>query len=190
MEHFTSDLHFHHENILNFCPRPFSSVEEMNEALIQQWNEQVKPKDTVFHLGDFCFGKDKAENIEKIVKRLNGKIEFILGNHDQESHFENLLARFCNVRFVGHFKIISVNKKKITLCHYPMMLWKNSHHGSWSLHGHCHSSLEHPGRGLDVGYDNSIKVLGEYRFFNYGDLENYFKDREPWCPDHHNARTT
>ena len=53
---FTSDTHFGHENILKFCNRPFSSIEDHDLALINNWNSVIGNDDTVFHLGDFCFG--------------------------------------------------------------------------------------------------------------------------------------
>jgi calcineurin-like phosphoesterase family protein len=188
--YWTSDLHWHHARIQEFTGRPWN-VEDQTEALINIWNAQVKPGDTVYHLGDFCFGLNKAEAIPKIVKRLNGNIGFILGNHDTRAHYEQLKEMFGGrVLFVEDFKRIRVSKKEITLCHYPLVVWENSHHGKWSLHGHCHGSYEHPGRSLDVGLDNAIKVLGGYRLFTFDDLNNYFRDREPWMPDHHNVRTT
>lgn len=52
---FTSDTHFWHENIIKFCNRPFSSVEEMNDTIIENWNKVVGENDIVFHLGDFVF---------------------------------------------------------------------------------------------------------------------------------------
>ena len=56
---FIGDHHFFHKNILEYEPiaRPFASVEEMNEAMVERWNSVVKPYDKVYHLGDFCFGR-------------------------------------------------------------------------------------------------------------------------------------
>lgn len=83
-----SDTHFCHKNILKFVDKNgeffrgnrFSSVEEMNDCMYDNWNETVKPNDEVFHLGDLIMGKD--ENFVKRFKSLNGKKKLIVGNHD------------------------------------------------------------------------------------------------------------
>lgn len=75
----SSDSHFWHANVIKYCSRPFSSVEEMNEALIAAWNSVVKPGQRVAHLGDFALA---ARAVETIVPRLNGDIDLYLGNHD------------------------------------------------------------------------------------------------------------
>lgn len=84
---FTSDTHFGHRNIIQYTNRPFDSVEEMDEALISNWNKVVKPDDIVYHLGDVCVGSksagiDKLEYCKQIVSRLNGRKRLVLGNHD------------------------------------------------------------------------------------------------------------
>ena len=80
---FIGDTHFCHSNIITYCNRPFSSVDEMNEEIIKRWNSVVKKDDMVFHLGDFALcGKDK---IIEIGQRLNGRKFLILGNHDGAS---------------------------------------------------------------------------------------------------------
>ena len=76
----TSDNHFNHKNIIKYCDRPFDSVEEMNEAMIERWNETVSKDDVVLHLGDFC--KGNVWMIKQIRERLNGTIILIIGNHD------------------------------------------------------------------------------------------------------------
>lgn len=76
----TSDTHFNHVNIIKYCNRPFLSVEEMNEVIINNWNDVVPKGATVYHLGDFALG-DKSL-IPDLLNRLNGHIKFVMGNHD------------------------------------------------------------------------------------------------------------
>lgn len=77
-----SDTHFNHYNIVHKFGRvgEFQSVEEMNETLIDNWNNTVKPGDKVYHLGDFAFGP--KTDIPPLIKRLNGRKRLIIGNHD------------------------------------------------------------------------------------------------------------
>lgn len=56
--YYISDLHFGHYNIMRFDNRPFNSVEEMDKALIDNWNSVVSEGDTVYILGDFCWLKE------------------------------------------------------------------------------------------------------------------------------------
>ena len=78
--YFTSDTHFSHEAIIKYCCRPFKTVEKMDEALVKNWNEVVPEDGIVFHLGDVGFGQPKY--INDILRRLNGKIYLVIGNHD------------------------------------------------------------------------------------------------------------
>ena len=77
---FTSDTHFCHERVIDFVKRPFKDIEEMNDALVKNWNQRVKPEDSVFHLGDFVWG-DKR--FDEFMERLNGHIILVTGNHDR-----------------------------------------------------------------------------------------------------------
>jgi len=45
---------FSHRGIITYANRPFASMEEMDEVLVQRWNERVRPGDRVYHLGDFA----------------------------------------------------------------------------------------------------------------------------------------
>lgn len=141
MEYFTSDLHLGHENIIKLCNRPFSSVEEMDNFLIESFNRKVKKGDTVYILGDLIWENADAE---KYLKKLNGKKILITGNHDSKwlnkgdykSYFE-LITPYLEINSNGHL---------ITLCHYPMLEWKNSRkEGSSKLgylvYGHVHSNV-------------------------------------------------
>ena len=76
---FTSDTHFGHKNIINFCERPFKDTDEMDEFIINNWNSKINKDDIVFHLGDFAFASNKRW--QELICRLNGKIYLILGNH-------------------------------------------------------------------------------------------------------------
>ena len=77
-----SDTHFGHANIIEYCNRPFETVEEMDSYMINQWNKTVKDNDIVIHLGDFAFGT--GEEIRKYASQLNGKKILVQGNHDRK----------------------------------------------------------------------------------------------------------
>ena len=89
---FTADSHFCHDNIRGFCKRPFSSVEEMNSIIVDNWNSVIQSKDIVYHLGDFAFYKnDKEFNlVQEIFRELRGEKHFITGNHDKNKILEKL----------------------------------------------------------------------------------------------------
>ena len=146
---FTSDTHFGHEKIVGLCGRPFANVEEMDETLIKNWNAKVNKSEIVYHCGDFSLAKD-LKKIPQYVRRLNGQIHLIMGNHDQKR--AKFLSGFADVK---HYKEVKYNEQKIILCHYAFKTWNKSHHGSWNLHGHSHGSLprDYKAKQLDVGVD-------------------------------------
>ena len=136
---FTSDTHFWHENIIKFCNRPFSSIEEMNDTIIENWNKVVGKNDIVFHLGDFCFcGSDK---FKELIEKLNGRIYLILGNHDWK-----IIKNWHASKFEGVYQqlVIKVNGKKIYLNHFPFLCYAGTYYrfedAVWQLFGHVHSS--------------------------------------------------
>lgn len=136
---FTSDSHFGHANIIKFCNRPFTTVEEMDETLIKNWNERVQPDDIVFHLGDFAWGGSGVWNT--ILDRLNGHIHLILGNHDMKNLRQGYIAKFASVSFQ---KQIYIEDRCVYLNHYPFLCYGGAYrHGKdavWELFGHVHSS--------------------------------------------------
>lgn len=144
---FTSDNHYGHTNIINFCKRPFKNIYEMDEELTKRWNEVVKENDIVFCLGDFCFGGSKEWN-EKLDK-LNGKKYLIIGNHDEKNLRQGYLNKFEKVSYMMH---IYVDGQSIYLSHFPFLCFAGSYrekHSVWSLHGHVHSNPKIKG-GLDM----------------------------------------
>lgn len=153
---FTSDTHFLHENICILSDRPFDSVSEMTEHIVEVWNDRVKPDDLVYHLGDFAcsYGKKDAGAIDDLIRRLNGNKTLIIGNHDRKEVTEN--KRWARVERMHEIKIDlgGEHNQRIVLCHYPLRSWNQNHRGSWMLHGHCHGNLPDPGgKTIDVGVD-------------------------------------
>jgi len=156
--YFVADSHFFHENIIKYCLRPFSNAEEMNERLIENWNEVVTPDDVVYHLGDFAFGN--ALGVDRVMRRLNfAHMHFIKGNHDKTfldwyHNFGNdKLAR--KVTVYPHFLETKISGHKFTLCHYAMRVWNESHRGTYHLYGHSHGTLSDDPKSLsfDCGVD-------------------------------------
>lgn len=139
---FTSDTHFGHGKNFLFEPRGFSSVEEMDEAIIENWNNVVKPNDIVYHLGDTMLN-DNIHGLE-CFKRLNGQIFFIYGNHDTDTR-KNLLFTELSGKMLGgwYAYVIKHGKQSIYLSHYPTLTanYSSDRHFSQNvinLHAHTH----------------------------------------------------
>ena len=117
MIYLTSDLHFNHMNILKYEPesRPFSSIEEMNETIIQNWNEVVTANDTVYVLGDMAMGM--IEDAIPLIKRLNGKIILIRGNHDTKKRLEAFKEIGIEVYDIFY---LPYKGKYFIMCHFPI----------------------------------------------------------------------
>lgn len=151
---FISDTHFGHANIIKYCNRPFSSPEEMDEEMIKRWNSVVPKDGIVFHVGDFTF--KGRENIVEYRKRLNGKIYLVLGNHDREKDVKK--AGFESICDLLNVIILDDEmddgNQRVTMCHWPMISWNQSHRGAWNLFGHHHGSkVPIQWMQLDVGVD-------------------------------------
>ena len=127
---FISDTHFGHKNILEYEreARPFSSIEEMHEVMIENWNRVVGSQDIVYHLGDFAFGR---HNIQ-IAERLNGKKRLVMGNHDT----------YPTADYLKYFDKLYgvVFYERCILSHTPVH--PNGLGSRWMLnvHGHLHSN--------------------------------------------------
>ncbi len=161
MLYFISDIHFGHKAIIDQCLRSFSSIEEMDLTIIKNWNQKVNARDIIYILGDLIHKSEKPQ--EWYLDRLNGKKILIKGNHD-----EAMLQRVDPSRYfteVQDSKVIELHGHSVTLCHYPMLEWKNSRkYGSrklgYLIHGHTHvrvSPLYHTlfsqGNALNAGVD-------------------------------------
>lgn len=158
---FTADSHIGHRNIIKYCQRPFSDVEEMNKTLISNWNKVVGINDYVFHLGDFSVGG--AAEWTSLLDSLNGRIFLVLGNHDMNNVDQGFMRRFEDVSMQ---MLISIGKQRVYLNHYPFLCYGGAYRGTWQLFGHLHTSscmsgLDSPRAQMlfpgqyDVGVDNN-----------------------------------
>jgi calcineurin-like phosphoesterase family protein len=153
---FTSDSHFDHKNIIRLANRPFSTVDEMNNTMVEKWNSVVTDEDTVHHLGDFTLGD--IRHFKKWVNILNGNIRILPGSHDhlwlkdfKESERVKVIPPLVSLEFPEIMK--DGYPQVVVLCHYSMQVWDRSHYGAWHLFGHSHGSLKGIGRSFDVGVD-------------------------------------
>lgn len=132
-----SDTHFGHTNswakfkLADGSPmRPFSSNEEMDEAMVERWNAKVHPNDTVYHLGDVVINKKSLHH----VGRLNGKLRLIRGNHD--------IFKDQDYRDVGFEQIhgVKVFVDKFILSHIPLHPDSVTNRFRSCIHGHLHGN--------------------------------------------------
>lgn len=143
---FTSDLHLGHKNVIRYCNRPFTSVEEMDNTIITNWNNIISSTDEVYVLGDICFG----DKLNFYMNQLNGTKTLICGNHDRnrgqyKKYFKDV-KDLLTIKHEGNY---------VVLCHYAMRVWEKSHFNSWHCYGHSHGTLESWGKSYDVGVDNN-----------------------------------
>ena len=115
----TSDTHFCHDRAFVYEPRGFSCIADMNEAIVERWNSVLKPGDIVYHLGDVMLN-DNDKGME-YLKKLNGEIHLLRGNHDTNSRI-SLYAAAPNVVSTGDYAtVIKYGKYSFYLSHYPTL---------------------------------------------------------------------
>lgn len=168
---FTSDTHFGHANIIKYCNRPFKLLEKMDETLIRNWNERVKPIDTVIFAGDFCFTntKDSGEGTRKkyswYKEQLNGDKIFLQGNHDRNNKVKS------NVMSL----VVRLHKKDIFVTHRPSDIVFGY---DLYLVGHVHEKWKHKiindgerkyiliNVGVDVWNFKPVKIDEIFKYIN------------------------
>jgi calcineurin-like phosphoesterase family protein len=205
---FTSDTHYSHSNICSATTnwkdaedktRAFASLEEMNDAIVNNINDKVGEDDILFDLGDWSFGG--FENIEKFRKRIKCKnIHLILGNHDEHiernkndirrlftsvNHYVNLDLRRPSIKGKGQ-----IDRFKFILCHFPIASWDGMNDGVIHLHGHVHLPKHQRvgnGRSLDVGVDgNDLEPISLDEILDL--MKNQPIDKLSLPQDHHVKR--
>ena len=192
---YTSDLHFSHRNVIDYCHRPYKDIEEMDAAIIKQWNSQVKPEDEVYVLGDFGISKRKCLD-EKLVSSLNGKKYMILGNHDtgfarlhkgkntdsirnqyKKSGWESVSTRGTIILNNGQGCVLShLPSGSAEDGRYSEFKLNNIRKDLYHLHGHLHGHYRKKGRSIDVCFDAELKLLSE------DDIINIIEDERDFIP--------
>lgn len=148
---FTSDWHIGHGNVMTFDERPFENLKDMEEQLIQKWNNKVTDKDTVYCLGDMFWCDDiKAK---AIIKSLKGDKILIPGNHTKGIKNQENRKLF---KEIVDYKEINLDKTLIIMSHYPIFSWKGMRYGSIHLYGHLHNTQE------QRLYEQHIKMMRSY----------------------------
>lgn len=137
MNFYISDLHLGHYNIINLSHRPFKTAEEMDEAIIANWNSVVGPEDDVYISGDFSFKSGK--NPKKYLDRLNGKKHLIIGNHDG-SVLKDPVCRRCFVEIKDRMEVKDGNRM-VVIDHYPLVEWNGFYRGVVHFYGHIHNNV-------------------------------------------------
>lgn len=138
----TSDLHFNHDRVFVWGDRGFYNITEMNNAIVDRWNSVVGKDDTVYVLGDLMLGgPDAMDKGIDLIKRLNGHIRVVLGNHDTDTRIAAYKS-IENIESVSWAEMIKYRGRRFFLTHFPSetaTLESNPASCVINLHGHTHA---------------------------------------------------
>lgn len=168
---FTSDTHFNHFKIAEYCNRPFTSREEMNKALIENWNKVVPRDGIVIHCGDFMLNHSlkNEKDYDKIANKLNGTIFLVRGNHDIIRLRDNYQTEN-HIVWVGDILNIEIGGQKIIASHYPLLCFP----AQYNVFGHVHTLEDGNVYGPDSPFSDFLKIC-EYRQYDVGVDQNGYK---------------
>jgi len=206
---FCSDPHYNHSNLVRGTSnwedksrcRNFDTIEEHNQALVDNINAVVDEDDYLVCLGDWSFGgEDKVREFREQLEVNN--IILVYGNHDHNiRHKKENQRLFDSVQDYLELEVIDAptlvhqkkpTKQKIVLSHYPFRTWNWAHHGSWNCYGHVHCTLDAKAprfpeptwigdqyyiknsKSMDVGFD----CHPEFRPFSYHEIKDIMDERE------------
>lgn len=193
---FTSDLHFGHRNVIEYCDRPYKDAKEMDIELIKQWNSQVKPGDEVWFLGDFGINKRKCLD-KDLLSQLNGTKYIVIGNHDSffvRGHknpvkFETQYRqKYLDAGWAGAYTstyLMLEGGHHVHLSHLPPDSGVDNRYSQFKvvncpaltyLHGHLHGHYRKDRNMIDVAFDGELKLLSE------NDVVNLIESNEVFIP--------
>ena len=135
----TSDWHLAHKGddshrgVVDFCERPFKSIDHMNDSLIANCNQRVRPEDTLLHVGDYCFNGKVGSRIKAAEweSKINCKVIFIEGNHDRYNSLKGMLQ----------MAVISLSGYRVLIQHVPVAKVPDGF--DFAICGHVHREFKH-----------------------------------------------
>jgi calcineurin-like phosphoesterase family protein len=167
------DLHLGHKNIVKFTGkdgeriRPFSSIEEHDETLIENNNKVVRPEDRVYLAGDIAINRKAIP----LIKKMNGRKKLIKGNHDIFKLKDYLDA---GIEDIVSYRVYP--EHDLLVSHIPVHTNQLERRFRFNLHGHLHSNLVR---------SNSLmsQILGRFGVFR-PDLRyiNICPEQTEWKP--------
>ena len=169
---FTSDWHLFHESLRRKLPRPFKDIQKMNEVIISNFYNCVRPGDIVYIAGDISW--DRKGLLDFLSKKpRNIHIHYIMGNHDKKIVNSEVKKYFESCSWLKDVKIYG---QKITIQHYIMSSWNCSHYNAWHLFGHHHdvkSASNCRGKSMPLCVD-----LHNYKMLSFEQVKEYMDLRE------------
>lgn len=168
---FTSDWHLahngseEHRGVIQFCDRPFKTIEHMDESIIGNCNQRVKPNDTLIHNGDFCFNGKVGSHIkaQEWESKINCKVIFIQGNHDRSNSVKGMLDSIT----------MQIGKYKVFIQHSPLGTIPKGI--DFVVCGHVHTAFKHMWVDdkpiINVGVD-----VWKYRPVRADELISYYEN--------------
>lgn len=177
MNFYIADTHFGHRNAMERDHRPFSSLEEMEQTIVKNWNQRVTDTDTVYILGDFCWSRQEEEWI-RILRSLKGEKCLLLGGLDVflREHISSKLRN--ELAWFGDYLEVSDGNKKVVLCHYPLIFYRFDYTSSFvMLHGKTHDGeAEHMLDGIKEKLRDQSDISwgkGKGLIYNCGVMKSY-----------------
>lgn len=136
--YYIGDMHFGHKNVIKYDCRPFETVEEMDTALVENWNSVVSDDDDVYIIGDFTHRSSHMASY--YLKKLRGHKHLIIGNHDLKIiEDKEACSYFDSIERLGYVKDGEID---VVMCHYPMAEWNGKgrkNNKTYHVYSHIHN---------------------------------------------------
>lgn len=189
MNFYTADSHFslNDDSVISRDYRPFKTLKEMNEGIINNWNKQAGKDDVIYHLGDFVNYNLKdldCEPLLKLVQKINAKVVLILGNNEKRiltnrfgGNFEKFRDYLLELGFSDVFENemrMNIAGKEFKLVHCPNDADKTN---EYNLFGHVHRCVFVKEYGFNMGVDNhNLELFSEDDVLDLYDRRKFYDE--------------